>query len=70
MYVVMYILAAGPFLEFAQKCSRILFSIGSRNIEENVGRIYPYTKEDKTLIYLGNVAKIIKLYFPPLASLL
>jgi len=47
-----------------------LFSIGSRNIEENVGRIYPYTKEDKTLIYLGNVAKIIKLYFPPLASLL
>lgn len=29
MYVVMYILAAGPFLEFAEKCGRILFSIGS-----------------------------------------
>lgn len=30
MYVVMYILAAEPCLEFAENCSRILFSIGSR----------------------------------------
>lgn len=28
MYVVMYILAAGPFLEFAEKCGRILSSVG------------------------------------------
>lgn len=32
MYVVMYILAAGHFLEFAEKCGEILFSIGSEII--------------------------------------
>lgn len=34
MYVVMYILAAGPFFEFAEKCGGILFSIGSGIIEK------------------------------------
>lgn len=43
MYVVMYILADGPFLEFAEKCGEILSSIGS----EIIGKMVEYTSIQK-----------------------